>query len=297
MGGRTYRHIQRYADPSSWPLSRHRWTLALWGALLLVHVVSPAQAAKKKAKKAAPVAVESTVVEHGAADAPYHLTIFGDLGCPADTPNLSEWWKTLQDPEIASLTRVTYRHAPKKATKNTKVATHSALAAGTSSPALFFEVAARACEIVRDKPKAKLKKSKLGKAVAKMGLTKKEFGKIYKKNKKNARKVVKADVKTGKAHFSKPDAPLYLVNDAPMPFSAPAAFKAWVLAQEKAKAEAAEAAKAAQEPPEPERLQIAVYDIEATEVSPAVTRVVRDALTAELRKMSRVTVILSLIHI
>ena len=291
LGSRCYRYFHRYADPSAWLKRPYRWTLAMWSALLLMHLVSPAQAAKKQSKKEEATVVSNTVVEYGAPDAPYHLTIFGDLGCPEGTPNMADWWKALQDPEIAELTRVSYHHAPKKASKNTKVAAQSAFVTQTKSSALFLEMAAQVCEIVRAKPKTKLKKAQLAKEAAKMGLPQKEFGKAYKKNKKAARKAVQADEKYGAAHFSKPGAPLYLVNDAATPFPDALAFKTWVLAQQKAKAEAAEAAQAAQEPALPNLLQIAVYDIVATDIPAAVAPVVTDALTAELRKMTRASVI------
>lgn len=284
-GGRIFQAGQadQLADERCGTRQRPRKALAFVGLMCCVAAALPALGDDS---------ADGTNVVYGAADAPYVLTLFGDLGCPEGTPHLAEWWQALQDPAVAPLTRVEYRHAPKKATKNTKFAAHAALAAGQQGEAYFFQTAARICEIVRENPKKKLNRGLLSKEVAKLGINKKQYEADYKKNKKQNRTRVDADERRAAQHFAKANAPLYLVNGKPVAFETASAFPAWVLEQEQAKAAAAETEKKAlEEPALLPVLQVAVYEILATDVTPTVSFVVRDALTAELRKLARVSVI------
>lgn len=262
--------------PPSW--------VALFTALWLAGAAWSVRAAGAKAS--------GTEGTYGPPEAPYALTIYGDFGCPEGTPNLADWWKVLQEPALAPLTRIVYRHAPKKASKNTKLAAHAVLAAGEQGDSYFFQMAARVCDIVRKNPKKKLERAFMAKEAAKLGIDEKKFISAYKKNKKQRQKRVMEDAVAGAKHFGASNAPDYLVNGKPTVFANASAFRTWVITQEQEKVTAAaEAEPAAGDSAPVPVLRVAVYDMIATDIPENIAFVVRDALTAELRKLNRVSVI------
>lgn len=235
-----------------------------------------------------------TEIAQGPNAAPFTLVMYGDLGCPLDSPDLGAWWPALQAPEVASRVRLVYRHAPSRRTKNTLLATQAALAAGEQGPRPFFEMAARICALVRTEGNARITKKRVTKEAAQVAFNQKKFRRDFRRLKKRVREQVDTDVQLGirSRQGSGGQTTSFLVNGDPVDFANPADFLAWLASQENPQDEPQRTSEAlTARVDELPVLQVAVYEISSPPASSDVVFVVRDALTSELRKLEKVSVI------